>query len=210
MNKCQEIYKFIDEDAPWDVASKILLYSREPSVENVTEIIGGKESRNSKIFNKFLDKQDFRDGDLELCIRRFLQTFRLAGVESQVILRVMESFSFKYFEHDIRKLFTDKEEAYEMAYLMIVLQTTMHNPSIKQKLRPQDFILQAKSCCPKSYDQLPENYMNDLYDNVKNKELFSPSSRDWYALDFNAGDINLSNTKLSTIQDGDHSKIDQT
>ena len=210
MNKCQEIYKFIDEDAPWDVASKILLYSREPSVENVTEIIGGKESRNSKIFNKFLEKQDFRDGDLELCVRRFLQTFRLAGVESQVILRVMESFSFKYFEHDINKLFTDKEEAYEMAYLMIVLQTTMHNPSIKQKLRPQDFILQAKSCCPKSYDQLPENYMNDLYDNVKNKELFSPASRDWYALDFNAGDINLSNTKLSTIQDGDHSKIDQT
>ena len=152
MNKCQEIYKFIDEDAPWDVASKILIYSREPSVENVTEIIGGKESRNSKIFNKFLEKQDFRDGDLELCIRRFLQTFRLAGVESQVILRVMESFSFKYFEHDIHKLFTDKEEAYEMAYLMIVLQTTMHNPSIKQKLRPQDFILQAKSCCPKSYD----------------------------------------------------------
>jgi len=52
--------------------------------------------------------------------------------------------------------------------------------------------------------------MNDLYDNVKNKELFSPASRDWYALDFNAGDLNLSNTKLSTIQDGDHSKIDQT
>jgi brefeldin A-resistance guanine nucleotide exchange factor 1 len=69
-----------------------------------------------------------------------------------VILRVMESFSFKYFEHDINKLFTDKEEAYEMAYLMIVLQTTMHNPNIKKKLRPQDFILQAKSCCPKSYD----------------------------------------------------------
>ena len=131
MNKCQEIYKFIDEDTPWDIASKILLYSREPSVENVTEIIGGKEARNAKIFSKFLEKQDFRDGNLELCIRRFMQTFRLAGVESQVVLRVMEGFSFKYFDHDIQKLFTDKEEAYEMAYLMIVLQTTMHNPSIK-------------------------------------------------------------------------------
>lgn len=54
LNKCQEIYKFIDEDAPWDIASKILLYSREPIVEHVTEIIGGKEQRNAKIFAQFL------------------------------------------------------------------------------------------------------------------------------------------------------------
>jgi hypothetical protein len=46
LNKCEEIYKFIDEVAPWDVASKILLYSRELLVENVIEIIGGKEKRN--------------------------------------------------------------------------------------------------------------------------------------------------------------------
>jgi hypothetical protein len=46
LNKCEESYKFIDEDAPWDVASKILLYSRELLVENVIEIIGGKEKRN--------------------------------------------------------------------------------------------------------------------------------------------------------------------
>lgn len=59
-----------------------------------------------------------------------MQTFRLAGVESQVVLRVMEGFSFEYFNHD-KHNFTDKDEAYEMAYLMIVLQTTMHNPSIK-------------------------------------------------------------------------------
>ena len=51
LNKCEEIYKFIDEDAPWDVAAKILLYSRELLVENVIEIIGGKEKRNQTIYN---------------------------------------------------------------------------------------------------------------------------------------------------------------
>lgn len=56
LNKCQEIYKFIDDDAPWDIASKILLYSREPIVEHITEIIGGKEARNGKIFQHFLQK----------------------------------------------------------------------------------------------------------------------------------------------------------
>jgi len=55
----------------------------------------------------------------------------------------MEGFSFKFFEYDKNKTFVNKEEAYEMAYLMIVLQTTMHNPNIKQKLRAKDFIMQA-------------------------------------------------------------------
>jgi Sec7-like guanine-nucleotide exchange factor len=82
LNKCEEIYKFIDEIAPWDVASKILLYSRELLVENVIEIIGGKEKRNQNIYNQFLEKQDFRDAELEFSLRRFMQTFRLAGVES--------------------------------------------------------------------------------------------------------------------------------
>jgi len=57
------------------------------------------------------------------------------------VLRVMEGFSFKYFEHDTKKTFVDRDEAYEMAYLIIVLQTTMHNPNIKKKLQPKDFIL---------------------------------------------------------------------
>jgi hypothetical protein len=42
-----------------------LLYSRELSVEHVTEIIGGKEERNKIIYDLFLDKQDFRDCNLE-------------------------------------------------------------------------------------------------------------------------------------------------
>ena len=82
LNKCQDIYKYIDENAPWDIASKILLYSRELVVENVTEIVGGKEERNKVIFDYFLEKQDFSDCDLEQCLRRTMQTFRLAGVES--------------------------------------------------------------------------------------------------------------------------------
>ena len=139
-----------------------------------------------------------------------MQTFRLAGVESQVVLRVMEGFSFKFFDYDTTKAFADKEEAYEMAYLIIVLQTTMHNPNIKQKLRPADFINQAKSCCPKSYDSLPEDYVNRLYDNVAKAELFSPLSRSWYESDFNMADLNICNIKVKSSQEECKKLIDQT
>ena len=139
-----------------------------------------------------------------------MQTFRLAGVESQVVLRTMEGFSFKFFEHDHGQTFADKEEAYEMAYLIIVLQTTLHNPNIKQKLRPTDFINQAKSCCPKSYDTLPEDYVSHLYDNVLKAELFSPLSRSWYESDFNMADLNICNIKVKSAREECEKLIDQT
>jgi Sec7-like guanine-nucleotide exchange factor len=82
LNKCQEIYGLVDKEAPWDIASKILLFSRELIVEHVTEILGGKEDRNKAIYAHFLDKQDWRDRSLLNSLRRVMQTFRLAGVES--------------------------------------------------------------------------------------------------------------------------------
>lgn len=68
-----------------------------------------------------MEKQDFKDAELEFSLRRFMQTFRLAGVESQVVLRVMEGFAFKFFEKDYTKIFVNKDECYDMAYLIIVL-----------------------------------------------------------------------------------------
>lgn len=57
--------------------------------------------------------------------------------------RVLEGFGEKFFQYDTSKTFFDHEEAYEMAFLMIVLQTTQHNPNIKQKLRVKDFEMTA-------------------------------------------------------------------
>lgn len=46
-----------------------------------------------------------------------------------------------FHEKDDTKLYVDGEEATEMANLMIVMQTTLHNPNIKSKLPASVFIL---------------------------------------------------------------------
>ena len=129
-----DLYKFIDEEAPWEIASKLLLFSREITVEHVTEILGGKEDKHKKIYKHFLEKHNWNDNNLELCMRRVLQTFRLAGVESQVVNNVLKGFGTTFFQKDTSNRFVDDEESFEMAYLMIVMQTTLHNPNIKMKL----------------------------------------------------------------------------
>jgi Sec7-like guanine-nucleotide exchange factor len=52
-----------------------------------------------------------------------MQTFRMAGIDSQVVFRILEHFSNVYYSHDDIKTFVSKEEAYEFTYLIIVLQT---------------------------------------------------------------------------------------
>jgi hypothetical protein len=53
----------------------------------------------------------------------------------------LEGFGEVFFEKDDTKLFVDGEEAMEMANLMIVMQTTLHNPNIKSKLPASLFVL---------------------------------------------------------------------
>jgi Sec7-like guanine-nucleotide exchange factor len=103
-------------------------------------VIGGKDDRAKRIMDAYLEKMDFRDGSIEHSMRRFLQTFRLAGVDSQVVNRIVEKFGHKFFEKDVIGLFANKEECHDFAYLIIVLQTSQHNPNIKSKIDKKSFI----------------------------------------------------------------------
>lgn len=86
-----------------------------------------------------------------------------------------------------------------MAYLMIVMQTILHNPAIKKKLQAKDFVLQAKGSCPKSLESLPESYVEDLYNNILSRELFSPLTRNWYSGVYSEADFTICNIKTSLI-----------
>jgi len=51
-------------------------------IDKIAEVIGGKDDKSKILLKKYLEKQDFGSGDLLLCLREFLQTYRLAGVDS--------------------------------------------------------------------------------------------------------------------------------
>lgn len=45
LQKIDDLYKYIDESTPAEVASKILLFSRDMNIDKIAEIIGGKDDR---------------------------------------------------------------------------------------------------------------------------------------------------------------------
>mmetsp|Transcript_30256 Transcript_30256/g.21999 ORF Transcript_30256/g.21999 Transcript_30256/m.21999 type:complete len:92 (+) Transcript_30256:1677-1952(+) len=89
----------------------------------IASAIGGKDDRSKSIRTMYLNKIPMKSGDIEQFLRNFLSTYRLAGVDSQVVMLILEQFSFNFFDRDDKKIFVSKEEAYEFAYLLIVLQT---------------------------------------------------------------------------------------
>lgn len=75
--------------------------------------------------------------NIEIAFRSLMTTFRLAGVESQTVEEVIKQFSYIYYEHQLTFtdkemfLFSDKEEAYEVTYLLMMVHTTKHNENME-------------------------------------------------------------------------------
>jgi Sec7-like guanine-nucleotide exchange factor len=120
--------------------SEFLLYSRNIKVESVLEMIGDK--REGMLLEEYLARFNplMFNKNMEKSIRELFTSFRLAGVESQTVERVLESFGYHYYdlhltftaEDGIIK-FATKKEAYEFAYLLIMLHTCHHNPNLENK-----------------------------------------------------------------------------
>ena len=109
-----------------------------------------------------------------------MMTFRLAGVDSQVVARILEHFSYIYYEEgEGVNHFISKEECYDFVYLVIALQTCQHNPNIKNKMGYDTYFKTAKESCPKSIEDgiLSEEYIRHVFDVVTEKEILVPLYR---------------------------------
>lgn len=72
------------------------------------------------------------------CFRQFLWSFRLPG-EAQKIDRMMECFAQRYCQLN-PDIFTNADTCYVLSFAIIMLNTSLHNPSVKDKPAPEQFV----------------------------------------------------------------------
>ena len=77
-----QAFEHLDEVSRTKIEAKILLNSRKVKLDSIAEIIGGKTERAKLTLEAYLERQDYIDSNIEHSLRSFLQTFRMAGVES--------------------------------------------------------------------------------------------------------------------------------
>jgi len=125
-------------------------------------------------------------------------------------MRVLELFSHQFFEKDVKKAFKNKEEAYEFAYLIIVLQTCQHNPNVKNKTDIGSFIESAAAICPLSMEGFPPGFFEDIYNSVTKKPFYTPTSRSLIDEAFNQYTLNELDIRLAKSKWNDPNPVTES
>jgi cytohesin len=118
-----------------------------------------------EVLKDFVNLQDFSNQRFDEALRCFLMTFRLPG-EAQKIDRIMELFALRYCEDNPQSSFS-QDAAYIFAFSIIMLNTDLHNPSVKNKIKKQTFIRNNQKVLP----SLPKDVFTNVYNSILNEPL---------------------------------------
>ncbi|KAL0343856.1 UNVERIFIED_CONTAM: ARF guanine-nucleotide exchange factor GNOM [Sesamum angustifolium] len=133
----------------------------------IGDFLGSHDEFCVQVLHEFARTFDFRDMNLDIALRIFLDTFRLPG-ESQKIQRVLEAFAESYFEQ-APNILANKDAALLLSYSLIMLNTDQHNAQVKKKMSEEDFIRNNRKI--NGGDDLPRDFLTELYHSICENEI---------------------------------------
>lgn len=142
---------------------------REPDaafIKSVEESETGGPGFWFNILYHYIDAMNFSGMVFDEAIRLFLSGFRLPG-EAQKIDRIMEKFAARYIlQND--NVFPLADTAFILAFSVIMLNTDLHNPSIKPERRMtcESFIRNNRGIAINGGD-LPDEFLRGIYERIK-------------------------------------------
>lgn len=165
--------KFIPHDTPEDIARFLLTEERLDKAQ-IGEFLGEGDEQNIAIMHAFVDCMDFSKRRFVDALRQFLQSFRLPG-EAQKIDRFMLKFANRYVTGN-PNAFANADTAYVLAYSVILLNTDLHSTKVAKRMTKLDFIKNNRGINDNA--NLPDDYLNSIYDEIANDEIVLRSERE--------------------------------
>lgn len=193
-------YEYLSKDSPEDEKQKELgefFYYKAALLnkKNVGEFI--TKPKNLPILINFLSHFNFKGKRVDESLRMLLQKFRIPG-ESQQIERVVENFADKYVNDqnydDMEKEYKtalqnyksglstkeplepvtpEKDGVFILSYAIIMLNTDLHNPKVKEHMTFEDFRKNLRGVYKDGKDY-PEWYLRTTYNSIKSREIIIP------------------------------------
>ena len=147
------------KETPEEVAQ--FLYKEEGLNKTaIGDYLGEKNDFNEAVLKAFVELHDFTDLILVQALRQFLWSFRLPG-EAQKIDRMMETFAQRYCQLN-PDIFTNPDTCYVLSFAIIMLNTSLHNPSVKDKPSVEQFITMNRGI--NDGENLPKELLVSLYE----------------------------------------------
>jgi brefeldin A-inhibited guanine nucleotide-exchange protein len=121
-----------------------------------------------RILHHYVEALDFSGLMFDDAIRLFLSGFRLPG-EAQKIDRIMEKFAQRYIAQNL-DVFPSADTAFILAFSVIMLNTDLHNPSIKEdrRMTVESFIRNNRGIGENGSD-LPEKVLVGIFNRIKER-----------------------------------------
>ncbi|ODN04798.1 Cytohesin-1 [Orchesella cincta] len=136
----------------------------------IGDYLGEKSDFNEKVLKAFVALHDFTDLILVQALRQFLWSFRLPG-EAQKIDRMMETFAQRYCQNN-PDIFTNTDTCYVLSFAIIMLNTSLHNPSVKEKPTVDTFISMNRGI--NNGGDLPRELLISLYNSIQSEPFKIP------------------------------------
>jgi len=136
----------------------------------IGDYLGEKNDFNEAVLKAFVELHDFTDLIVVQALRQFLWSFRLPG-EAQKIDRMMESFAQRYCQLN-PDIFTNSDTCYVLSFAVIMLNTSLHNPSVKDKPTIEQFISMNRGI--NDGGDLPRELLESLYESIKTEPFKIP------------------------------------
>nr|CAD7589640.1 unnamed protein product [Timema genevievae] len=136
----------------------------------IGDYLGEKNDFNEQVLKAFVELHDFTDLILVQALRQFLWSFRLPG-EAQKIDRMMECFAQRYCQLN-PNIFTNTDTCYVLSFAIIMLNTSLHNPSVKEKPTVEQFISMNRGI--NNGGDLPQELLMSLYESIKTEPFKIP------------------------------------
>lgn len=134
--------------------------------------------------------------DIDDALRLYLDHFTLPG-ESQQVDRIAQVFAQKYFNDNYNSgLLNSSEAAYTLTYLLIILQTDIHSPQVKEKMKLSDFIKIARGI--NDGKDMSSDYLKKLYESILETPLAI------HTKDNTLNHINVKSKQFMFFQEGEN------
>uniref|UniRef100_A0A671PJR7 Cytohesin-1-like n=1 Tax=Sinocyclocheilus anshuiensis TaxID=1608454 RepID=A0A671PJR7_9TELE len=131
----------------------------------IGDYLGERDEFNIQVLHAFVELHEFTDLNLVQAL-----SFRLPG-EAQKIDRMMEAFAQRYCQCN-PGVFQSTDTCYVLSFAIIMLNTSLHNPNVKDKPSAERFIGMNRGI--NDGGDLPEDLLRNLYESIKNEPFKIP------------------------------------
>ncbi|XP_052780114.1 IQ motif and SEC7 domain-containing protein 2-like isoform X3 [Mya arenaria] len=156
-----------------ETVARFLITRKGLSKQMIGEYLGNLQNHfNMDVLCYFAEEIDLAGLQVDMALRKFQSYFRMPG-EAQKIERLMEVYAERYIDcnPDQVKIFKNPETVLLLAFAIIMLNTDLHNASIKpeRKMKQEDFVKNLRGI--DDDEDVDRDLLVGIYERVKLQEF---------------------------------------